>query len=161
MKGSQVMEICWIRGYESEYLFVVREVCIIYVNWCEWMELCDRDRQMDGFICWILFSMEVMVLPITERYPRHTQVHALDLLSQNLNTVYRNVIRKRNENALKTLMLPDSVAWLCHVEMNPLGNCRNCSASWRYVAALEDRLAADIHVNTNLDYVLLFYRCQR
>lgn len=58
-------------------------------------------------------------------------------------------------------MLPDSVAWPCHVEMNPLGNFRNCSASWRCVATLEDRPVANIHVNTNLDYVLLFYRCQR
>lgn len=32
------------------------------------------------------------------------------------------------EMRLKTLMLPDSAAWPCHVEMNPSGNCRNCSA---------------------------------
>lgn len=63
--------------------------------------------------------------------------------------------------ALKTSMLPDSVTWPCHVEMNPLGNFQNCSAFWRCAVVHGGQLVADIHVNTNLDYVLLFYRFQR
>lgn len=33
-------------------------------------------------------------------------------------------------------MLPDSVAWPSHVEMNPSGNYRNCSAFWHCAVAL-------------------------
>lgn len=69
--------------------------------------------------------------------------------------------QKKEIDALKTLMLPDSVVWLCLLEMNPLGNFQNCSASWHCAVIPQDRLAANVHVNTNLDYVLLFYRCQR